>query len=125
MTTEKFVREPERRDVTGVPTSTWYEMMAKGQAPKPVNLTPHTVAWLRSEIADWQHQRIAERDGDDQKVLPIGYFAPSIPATMLEESRHAQRKFPLEMMILLRTTAPGKRKKGVYPLATSSKTSMI
>lgn len=62
MTSEKFVRERERRAITGVPTSSWYDMMSKGTAPKPVKIGPRAVAWLRSEIAEWQHQRIAERD---------------------------------------------------------------
>ena len=67
MTTEKFVREPERREITSVPTSTWYEMMGKGQAPKHVKLGPRAVAWVESEIDEWLRRRIAERDGDDQK----------------------------------------------------------
>ena len=70
MNTEKFVREPERREITGVPTSTWYEMMDKGQAPTPVKLGLRAVAWVASEIDEWIQQRIAERDGGDQKVLP-------------------------------------------------------
>lgn len=60
--TETFVRESERQAITGVPTSTWYEMMEQGNAPKPVNIGPRSVAWLRSELTEWQASRIAERD---------------------------------------------------------------
>ena len=35
---DRFVRERERKEITGVPTSSWYEMMAGGAAPRPVNL---------------------------------------------------------------------------------------
>ena len=60
--TETFVRESERRIITGVPTSTWYELMEIGGAPKPVKIGPRSVAWLRSELSEWQATRIAERD---------------------------------------------------------------
>ena len=59
---EKFIREPERRSITGVPTSTWYEMMEDGRAPRPVPIGPRAVAWPLSELSEWQAQRIAERD---------------------------------------------------------------
>ena len=60
---DRFVRERERREITGVPTSTWYEKMQEGAAPQPVNIGPRSVAWLLSELSEWQAQRIAERDG--------------------------------------------------------------
>ena len=60
--TETFVRDSERRAITGVPTSTWYEMQDAGIAPLPVKIGPRSVAWLRSELAKWQADRIAERD---------------------------------------------------------------
>ena len=60
---ERFIREPERRSITGVPTSTWYEMMDEGRAPKPVPIGPRAVAWLLSELSEWQSIRITERDG--------------------------------------------------------------
>ncbi len=63
MNTDRFVRERERREITGVPTSTWYELMGEGEAPKPVNIGPRAVAWQLSELTAWQQLRIAERDG--------------------------------------------------------------
>ena len=63
MNADRFVRERERKEITGVPTSTWYAMMGKGEAPSPVNIGPRAVAWLRSELSEWQSKRIAERDG--------------------------------------------------------------
>ncbi len=62
MSSEKFVREKQRREITGVPTSTWYEMQDNGLAPRPVPIGPRAVAWLASEIEEWQRQRIAQRD---------------------------------------------------------------
>ena len=60
--TETFVRDSERRAITGVPTSTWYEMQDAGIAPMPVKIGPRSDAWLRSELAKWQADRIVERD---------------------------------------------------------------
>jgi len=63
MSIDRFVRERERREITGVPTSTWYELMGEGEAPKPVNIGPRAVAWQLSELTAWQQLRIAERNG--------------------------------------------------------------
>ena len=60
--TETFVRDSERRAITGVPTSTWYEMQDAGIVPMPVKIGPRSVAWLHSELTKWQADRIAERD---------------------------------------------------------------
>lgn len=55
-----------RRDaverVTGLPRSTIYEKMAKGDFPKPIRISPRAVGWLENEIAEWQKARIAARD---------------------------------------------------------------
>jgi len=54
-------REPQRYHLTGVPTSTWYDLQAKGQAPKPIHLGPRSRGWLISELEDWVQQRAAAR----------------------------------------------------------------
>ena len=59
---ERFIRESERRNKTGVPTSTWYELQDAGKAPKPVKIGPKAVAWLESEIELWQARLIDQRD---------------------------------------------------------------
>lgn len=61
--TERFLRIAEVKRVTGLPTSSIYELIGKGQFPKQVSLGPGRVAWIEAEIARWQLARIAERDG--------------------------------------------------------------
>ena len=61
-TVQKFLRRSEVEARTGIPTSTIYEMMAKGEFPRPVRLSPRIVGWIESEIVDWQNKRIAARD---------------------------------------------------------------
>jgi prophage regulatory protein len=57
-----ILRRAEVQRVTGLPTSTLYDMMANGRFPRPVRLTSNRVGWLESEIKDWQQARIDERD---------------------------------------------------------------
>jgi prophage regulatory protein len=60
--TDGIAREPERRVITGVPTSSWYLLQENGLAPKPVRLGPHSVGWTRKSLFDWVEQRVAARD---------------------------------------------------------------
>jgi prophage regulatory protein len=55
-------REAQRYELTGVPTSTWYDLQNAGLAPKPIHLGPRSVGWLVSELEAWVEQRRAERD---------------------------------------------------------------
>ena len=57
-----IARETLRYELTGVPTSTWYDLQAKGLAPKPIHLGPRSRGWLISELEAWVQQRAAERD---------------------------------------------------------------
>ena len=63
MKSTRFIRERERREITGVPTSTWYEMMDAGLAPRPAKIGTRAVAWVEFEIQDWLERKVAERDG--------------------------------------------------------------
>jgi prophage regulatory protein len=57
-----IARETLRFELTGVPTSTWYDLQAKGLAPKPIPLGPRARGWLISELEDWVERRRAARD---------------------------------------------------------------
>jgi prophage regulatory protein len=58
---DRFVREPEREHITGVPTSTWYELMNAGLAPRPYPISARTVAWSFNELTDWGEAQKAKR----------------------------------------------------------------
>ena len=60
--TQTFLRIADVERVTGLPRATIYEMVGKGIFPRQVRLSPRAVAWVESEILDWQSARIAERD---------------------------------------------------------------
>lgn len=46
-------------DATGLGRSTIYELMAKGDFPRPIKLTGKAVGWPESKIAEWLSQREA------------------------------------------------------------------
>lgn len=60
-----FLRRPTVEKIIGQSTSSLYELMKAGKFPRPVKLNPESkrspVAWLESEVRQWQRDRIAER----------------------------------------------------------------
>jgi predicted DNA-binding transcriptional regulator AlpA len=58
---DRAVREPERLEITGVPTSTWYELQAAGLAPKPFPIGNRIVAWSFNELGEWFEAQKAKR----------------------------------------------------------------
>ncbi|SDF54404.1 AlpA family transcriptional regulator [Rhodobacter capsulatus] len=54
---QKFYRRREVEALTGLARSTIYEMMARGEFPRPVKITGKAVAWPESAVADWMADR--------------------------------------------------------------------
>jgi predicted DNA-binding transcriptional regulator AlpA len=52
---DRAVREPERERITGVPTSTWYDLQKRGLAPKPFRISARCVAWCKAQRIDTWH----------------------------------------------------------------------
>jgi prophage regulatory protein len=59
-----FLRDREVTARTGIPRSTRYELIDKGEFPKGIKLSPRIVAWSLAEVAQWQREQIAKRDGN-------------------------------------------------------------
>lgn len=59
---QNILRRDEVERATGLPRSTIYEKIAKGQFPRPIQLSERSVGWLEIEIIEWQKARIARRD---------------------------------------------------------------
>jgi prophage regulatory protein len=61
---QKVFRLPAVQDVTGKSRSEIYEDIARGAFPPPFKLSEggRAVAWLESDLVEWQRARIAERD---------------------------------------------------------------
>jgi predicted DNA-binding transcriptional regulator AlpA len=63
-----FAREGERRAITGIATSTWYEMMSRGEAPRQIKIGLRAVGWDRQELFEFNERRKTERDDAWQKL---------------------------------------------------------
>jgi prophage regulatory protein len=59
---QAILRRDEVERATGLPRSTIYDKMAKGDFPKPIRIGARAVGWLEQDIAAWQETRIAARD---------------------------------------------------------------
>lgn len=54
---EKHLRRRDVQHITGLARSTIYDLMARGEFPRPVKLTGKAVGWPESKIADWLANR--------------------------------------------------------------------
>jgi prophage regulatory protein len=66
---DKIVRLKDLPHYVGLRRTQIEEMIQRGEFPKPIKLGPRAKGWLASEIAQWQHERIADR-ARSQSGLP-------------------------------------------------------
>ncbi|RZN93727.1 helix-turn-helix transcriptional regulator [Acinetobacter johnsonii] len=55
----RLIRRKDVQGKTGLGASSIYAMMAKGDFPKPLQLSERRVAWIESDIDKWIAERIA------------------------------------------------------------------
>jgi prophage regulatory protein len=54
---DKMQRRRAVLELTGLSTSTIYEMMARGDFPRPLRLGKRAVGWRESDLAKWLESR--------------------------------------------------------------------
>lgn len=54
---ERILRRPAVLEVTGLSTSTIYELMAAGEFPRPIRLSKRAVGWPESAVRSWLQSR--------------------------------------------------------------------
>lgn len=54
---EQLMRDKEVVQVTGIGRTTRYELIAAGNFPPPIRLSPKRIAWRRSDIVNWLQSR--------------------------------------------------------------------
>lgn len=64
---QKLLRKKPTLEQTGLTHSSLYELIKKGQFPKPVKLSEKSVAWVESEIQEWIQNRIELRGDTEQE----------------------------------------------------------
>lgn len=57
-----FVRSNRIEDIVGIPLRTFYEMEARGEAPRRVQTGPRSVAWLGDELLEMREMLRQQRD---------------------------------------------------------------
>jgi prophage regulatory protein len=64
MEKDRFIREPECQELTGLSRTTRWRLERQGQFPARIQISPNAVAWRLSEIRDWQdHQAEVRQRG--------------------------------------------------------------
>jgi prophage regulatory protein len=58
----QIIRKPDLPGYVGLQRSSIDNAIEAGTFPKPIPLGNRSVGWLATELAEWQRQRIAERD---------------------------------------------------------------
>ena len=53
---DRFIREPERVQITGLSRSVWWNLEKQGRVPKRVRIGPRIVAWRLSDIERWMSE---------------------------------------------------------------------
>jgi prophage regulatory protein len=56
---DRILRPREVTEVTGLSRTTIWRGVNAGIFPKPVRLTPSTIGWCQTDIAQWQAERRA------------------------------------------------------------------
>lgn len=54
---ERHLRRRAVEDITGLSRSTIYDMMSRGEFPRPVKLTAKAVGWPEGAVAAWLESR--------------------------------------------------------------------
>ena len=73
--TERILREPERKYVTGVPRVVWWRLERIGKVPKRVLISTRAVGWFESEILAWMRDRGTARTKFRNGSRPGGVLA--------------------------------------------------
>lgn len=60
----EFIRLPKVLALVGLSQSTIYDMASSGRFPKQVKVGGRAVAWIKSEVLQWNMDRVAEARGD-------------------------------------------------------------
>jgi len=56
---DRIIKLPEVKKITGLSGSSVYRMGANGTFPKPIRIGTRSSGWLKSEIDQWLEERIA------------------------------------------------------------------
>lgn len=59
---KRFLRLKQVQAMTGLPPSSVYALIQRGEFPRPFPLSIHRVAWLEADVEAWMDAKLAQRD---------------------------------------------------------------
>ncbi|WNW10088.1 AlpA family transcriptional regulator [Pseudomonas sp. DTU_2021_1001937_2_SI_NGA_ILE_001] len=59
----EFIKLPEVKKLTGLGTTKIYQMANDGLFPAQVKLGERSVAWIKSEVLEWNRDRVTQARG--------------------------------------------------------------
>jgi prophage regulatory protein len=59
---ERFLPKAEVLRITGLSDTTLWRMCRARKFPAPIQISTNRIAWLSSEVAEWQRKLIAARE---------------------------------------------------------------
>ena len=65
----EFIRLPEVKKLVGLGTTKIYTMASDGLFPKQVKLGGRAVAWVKSEVLQWNNDQVAAARGQRDQAL--------------------------------------------------------
>ena len=60
---QKFLRLPQIKSITGLSKSTIYARISEGTFPKQIPLGPRLVVWVESDIQKWIAEQVSAARG--------------------------------------------------------------
>ena len=67
---DRFLREKQCRDISGLSRTTRWRLERAGLFPKRYSISPGAVAWLASEVQEWLQSRTRDCDADPEATQP-------------------------------------------------------
>lgn len=62
---KRIIRKPAVKSKTGLPSSTLYDKIQRGEFPKQIKLGPRASGWIEEEVDQWIEEQIAaSRSGE-------------------------------------------------------------
>lgn len=68
--TDRIIREPERRQITGRSAASWWRDERAGKAPSRVRIGDNAVGWRLSDITAWIESRLTVTPENAKPVAP-------------------------------------------------------
>lgn len=84
MYADRIVREYERKEITGIPYTSWRDHVKAGLAVPSFNISKHAIGWLESELAALNAAKVSGKSNDEIRTLV---------AKLVTARKHAFDKF--------------------------------